>query len=539
MAVAMSTPLEEALNSRIQPKLVEIGWSHGDHNSPLGEYICLMIKNGKTQEQIASELSGDLLGLSPDDASATQFARWLFEELDTLRQTMGEGSGQADQNVAPMDEEMGDAEESHEAGPEGAPTAPKAMRNPNGRRIMNQISKAMERKPGDVLHRVRPQASERIGKFGRGGHGGVPTGPSRQGGPPMRGGMNGNNRPFQHRMIGRPYGPNGGMLPQNMNPQQQAQFFQMYQQQSNMIQPFNNGPGPVHNGPGHMRGPRGPHGPHGSQHNMPQIMPQMPQNGGMEDAYSNNLSQPQRLPSGPLQEERPQFGHNNYHHNHNSHHNHINHNNHFGIDMSDDKSETQRSENKSDTKLDEIACKFGLNCTKAECAFGHPSPAAPPGKPYISGEKCPFGTRCKNKKCSGSHPSPASAPNFHSAWAPKMIEQDCKFFPNCTNPACPFKHPAMPMCRNGANCTRPGCHFTHGETACKFNPCLNPNCVYKHEEGQQQLPAPGETPSFGGHKVWTAKTKEHVSERKFVNEGEQEELIIPGQDMDTAPLDVE
>ena len=101
----------------------------------------------------------------------------------------------------------------------------------------------------------------------------------------------------------------------------------------------------------------------------------------------------------------------------------------------------------------------------------------------------------------------------------------------------------MPMCRNGANCTRPGCHFTHAETACKFNPCLNPNCIYKHEEGQQQAAAAataGENPF--GHKVWTApgKSREHVSERKFIS-SEAEELIIPGQetDMDTAPLDVE
>ena len=95
----------------------------------------------------------------------------------------------------------------------------------------------------------------------------------------------------------------------------------------------------------------------------------------------------------------------------------------------------------------------------------------------------------------------------------------------------------MPMCRNGANCTRPDCHFTHAETACKFKPCLNVNCIYKHEEGQQL------EPQLGGNMVWTAPGKargEHVSERKFVDEdGGSEELIIPGQDMDTAPLDVE
>ena len=99
----LNSPLAEALNSRIQPKLVEIGWSVGDENSPLGEYICLMMVNGKSQDQIASELSGELLGLDPDDASSAQFARWLFDEFEMLKNSMpSDTSSTEHQNHHPL-----------------------------------------------------------------------------------------------------------------------------------------------------------------------------------------------------------------------------------------------------------------------------------------------------------------------------------------------------------------------------------------------------------------------------------------------------
>lgn len=281
-----------------------------------------------------------------------------------------------------------------------------------------------------------------------------------------------------------------------------------------MMAPYANGPG------GPASGFPGPNMRHHNNRNMP------PARIPMDDAYSNNLSQPQQA--------RNAGGHN-------SLFERIQAPPDLSQDVSIEMSEEEAK--KEQEKLEEIPCKFGTGCTKPECPFGHPTPAQLGGKPthYASGEKCPFGIGCKNRKCTGSHPSPASMPNFHVR--PKQIDQDCKFFPNCTNPVCPFKHPAMPMCRNGANCTRPDCHFTHTETACKFNPCLNPNCIYKHEEGQQKSPASTENPF--GNKVWTAPGKgrgEHVSERKFVttDDDAMEELIIPGADAgDVAPLDVE
>ena len=59
---------------------------------------------------------------------------------------------------------------------------------------------------------------------------------------------------------------------------------------------------------------------------------------------------------------------------------------------------------------------------------------------------------------------------------------------------------------------------------CRFNPCLNPACPYKHAEGQKR--------GKFDDKVWVAdeeKENEHVSERKFIaDDGAEEELIVPG-----------
>jgi hypothetical protein len=63
---------------------------------------------------------------------------------------------------------------------------------------------------------------------------------------------------------------------------------------------------------------------------------------------------------------------------------------------------------------------------------------------------------------------------------------------------------------------------------CKFNPCLNAACPFKHADGQKR--------GKFEDKVWVANgAKEHVSERKFVDDEEKEELIIPGSgEVDTS-----
>ena len=108
--VVLDSPLANALNMAIQPKLVEVGWSTGGaDDSALSEYIILMLVNGKPQDAIAAELSGDLLNLGPDDPGARDFARWLFDQVEVLSAQINGGGG------APADSGMATAETSTES----------------------------------------------------------------------------------------------------------------------------------------------------------------------------------------------------------------------------------------------------------------------------------------------------------------------------------------------------------------------------------------------------------------------------------------
>lgn len=185
-----------------------------------------------------------------------------------------------------------------------------------------------------------------------------------------------------------------------------------------------------------------------------------------------------------------------------------------GGDDMDMNADQQAGNAEHDENNTDSPCRFNLRCTRKDCPYAHQSPAAPDGAPIDPSDHCTFGAACKNRKCTARHPSPA-VKSAHQA------EALCKFFPNCANPNCSFKHPSMPICRNGADCTVPDCQFTHLQTPCKFNPCLNPSCPYKHAEGQR---------GAFGDKVWTSEQQQrpHVSERKFVSdEDETEELIKP------------
>ena len=538
--VALNTPLAEALSNVVQPKLSEVGWSTGGlDDSALGEYIILMLVNGKTQEQIAAELSNDLLNLGPDDTGATDFATWLFEQVHVLN---GQLSGPPASQMSPVqqvqaipsyiddaslsgggsrqlgdggsaDADMGEAMDGVQSGVmyvssiceyvvhtslthPHRPTGPKSMRNPsrNGnKRMIGQISKAMDRSGDAALHRVRPQqGTERINMHGR---------------PPPKGPRNDQNRNSRAQGSIRPIAvPNGSMHDggtagpmMQMTPQQQMQLMSMYEEQARMMQQlfspqqqqmftpamnpsFSNGSAPPRQQTGKSLFERvedNPERQNGKFNRGSQI------SGGQ--AYFQGPSQKIVTPS-----------------------------NHSDGDISSSM-EVESSQNNIPESASETICRYNLSCTKKDCPFAHQSPEAPPGTTIDVNDECPFGAACKNRKCVGRHPSPAQKIGHQS-------EQDCRFFPHCTNPSCPFRHPtAMPPCRFGADCKKDGCKFAHVKTICRFNPCLNPQCPFKHIEGQRR--------GVFGDKVWRmadgTEDKGHVSERKFVDEVGEEELVVP------------
>ena len=95
---ATDSPLAMQLQQVVQPKLAEFGWTTGGDDTTLFEYILLMLANDKNEAQVAAELSNDLLDLGPENTETQQFAQWLFEQIDYLRQSTS-GNGQVAQSI--------------------------------------------------------------------------------------------------------------------------------------------------------------------------------------------------------------------------------------------------------------------------------------------------------------------------------------------------------------------------------------------------------------------------------------------------------
>ncbi|KAJ5388221.1 hypothetical protein N7509_010762 [Penicillium cosmopolitanum] len=470
--ITQDSPLAAAVASVIQPKLVEMGWSTDDgQESALIEYIVLMLINGKSQEQLANELSNDFLGLDEGDTQALEFSNWLFGQVQMLNQQINGGPDVGSNGIAggqqsaPTglnpeapgfqmngDAEMGDVGDS-------VPTGPKAMRGGRGGRgrMLNQINRNLDRNDS-ALHRVHGnQGNGRIGGHGRG---------------QMKGARNNMGRG------GRQMGGNMGMQGNMMSPENQMQLMQMLEQQAQMMSQL-----------------------------MPGFVPP-----AVNPAFQNG-QQSRSLFDRVQRGQRGQRGGGNFNKRGQNQHN-------KGGEATDADMDTAMDGAPSAQGEAEGVCRFNLRCTRSDCQFAHQSPAAPEGTSVDVSDVCSFGGACKNRKCTGRHPSPAVR-SVHQA------EEMCRFFPHCTNPNCHFKHPSMPLCKNGADCKTEGCKFTHLDTACKFNPCMNRTCPYKHAEGQR---------GNLGDKVWTPNSGNHVSDRKFVaNEDGPEELIKPDGDESQNP----
>ncbi|KAF2835588.1 hypothetical protein M501DRAFT_941241 [Patellaria atrata CBS 101060] len=498
--VALDSPLAKALQNVVNPKLAEVGWASGDAgDSTLAEYIVLMLSNGKNQEDIATELSTDLL---VDTSGAIDFARWLFEQVNLLNfQINGSAepshSGSSNAPIPSQSEtthdqsrdaEMGDSNDGNQT---AIPTGPKAMRNGNSkpRGMLGQVNKAMSRND-NPLHRIK----------GAGGAGRINSHSNRE--PPKGPRNQAINRGFQmaSAIPMQQMQPNGmpnfmGAPPDmtNMNPEQRMQMLKFFEFGSSMMAQFYNVAQPPNAHGQAMGGPvfnpafqNGTQGPQPGKSLFDRVDNRSQRRGGK---FNNTprATQPQQQDVKMGDDPQP---------------------------TTDDQSSSMDVETSAAVQKDppETMCRFNLYCTKSDCPFAHQSPAAPPGVNVDISDVCTFGAACKNKKCVGRHPSPAKKLEHHA-------QQPCKFWPDCTNEYCPFQHTPK-RCTNGADCVTPGCQFAHSKIVCRFNPCTRPQCPYKHSEGQKR--------GAFEDKVWKANSgKEHVSERKFVNE-EEEELILPG-----------
>ncbi|GAA5985744.1 hypothetical protein JCM11641_007200 [Rhodosporidiobolus odoratus] len=218
----------------------------------------------------------------------------------------------------------------------------------------------------------------------------------------------------------------------------------------------------------------------------------------------------------------------------------------------------------------EDICKHGVDCTKAQCPFSHPSPVATKESGLVlSSAACEKQLKCEDADCPKSHVSraqlvapssavsSAAAPAASTRAAPPSATAatqgtPCKFGAQCTRPGCYFVHPwdvngvpngppgGMP-CRYGASCTRPDCHFTHpASRSAPFS--RTKSGQYTNKTASFSGPAGAKkAQQESGIGSWPSESKEHVSERlkrfsggEAGKDGQGEgtegvERIVPGQ----------
>ncbi|KAI9722816.1 MAG: hypothetical protein M1828_004382 [Chrysothrix sp. TS-e1954] len=510
--IAAGSKQEAALQNALQARLIEAEFISGD-DSTIADYIVLMIANGKNQSEIQAEVA-DTLDVSAEDQRTTELVAWLFQQVRLLQgqssseqndvqgatgqpqQTSGEAHAtqpsDAQQIHQDMEAEMEDASMTQPNG--SIPTGPKSMRNGargGSRRLVGNVNRAMDRTNEHSVHRIKGTAGTgRINTH----HRDPPRGPAPKG--PRN--QQATNMQMQQQSQMAAMQNNPAM---SFSPEQQMQMYQFYEQQARMMAGF--------------------------------ISPEQQQmfggqasfNGGMQQSNPNTgKSLFERVNKNPRNQNGNQRGR-------------PHPQNNDQMNPSEDTPDNDTDMNVTSSMEVEAGrtdpgasvCRYNNFCTKPDCPYAHQSPAAPPNTTVDMTDECSFGAACMNRKCVGRHPSPAKRMQHKS-------EQQCKFFPNCTNLACPFVHPNVPLCRNGADCTVAGCKFAHSTVACKFNPCLNSACAFKHAEGQKRGKFSDRVwinPEAGDAGENDGEERKHLSERTFVNDAE-EELILPTKAQDTS-----
>lgn len=490
--VDAGSELAQSIQTAVQAKMIENGWVSEENDTTLSEYVTMMLANGQSIQQVTAELAGDLLGVSGDDPAVHEFSQWLPEQVRLLsgpsQVAMPENVDMQQEQETQPESQAQDSQMDDAGATDGAPSGPKAMRNGGGgagrgrgQRMLGQLNNHLNRDQlPDPLRRIKGAAGGQHGRINAHAGRDPPRGPkgqnvaqgvSRMMGGAGRGGRGG------HAGALNPMMQQNQMMSQ-MDPQQQMALMQMMEMQATMMQ------------------------------QMLQQNGQVPGLGQQNGAGGKSLfDRVDRKSNGAFkgrQQQRPTDSQNG--------------NAASSMDLD--------SEGNRKPPFDTV-CRFNLSCTNPSCAFAHQSPSAPPGQTMDLTDTCSYGAACENKKCAGRHPSPAQRTQHLKQ------EVDCKFYPNCTNPSCPFRHPDMPLCRNGADCNVAGCKFTHSKIVCRYTPCTKPFCPFKHAEGQKGV---------FKDKVWTAGSDgvpnmngEGHGEmgsrfEGFKNtEGEAEELILPGQ----------
>lgn len=550
-SISEDGPVAEQLKQAVQAKAVAAGWTQDDDDTSLAEYIVLMVANGKTQDQIAAELDGELL---QDAQGAADFAAWLMSYVHKLTTS---GDEESQEPVAAQQEEVpaayendlsenapdnayvraqsrGDARLTNDSprGPKGLHGGPRGGRGARG---------AQSGRGGfdTALHRTR--GSDRINSHGtRGAPKGPKSNQARMANPRMQDALSNltsqqpplptpQQQQQQQQQFANMMQSAGGAQLGNISHQQQMEFMAMMEQQARMLAQFmpnmippgmngvNGGPAAGQNGRSMFdrvdRGGRGGRG----------------RGRGVHMQNGNRQHQPATDNPGEDGQSMKTEG---------------------DSMETDSVALTQSSGGPNSKDPATTICYFNLRCLNKDCPYAHQSPSAPNGITFDPTTPCQYNAACKNPHCAHRHPSPALI-MAHKA------EQECKFWPNCTNPNCGFKHPTAPLCSFGASCTNKDCKFTHLQTKCKFNPCTNTRCPYLHEPGQSrsmaaftwtkeqgnlgaaQQKALAEEQSNagqdggGGGGEYTGSSGHHVSNRKFVLEGQEEELIKPGAGMET------